>query len=81
MRRKSSDKGRDRPGLIVPLGIHVDLITILDFVRIGMTRVTVLSETLVSISMIGATIKLDGSRKRTSKRWKSKDGGELLIPN
>ena len=81
MRRKNSDKDKDRPELIAPLEIHAGLIITLVYVRIGMTLATVLLETLVYIFMIEATIKLAGNRKRTLKKCKSKDGEELLIPN
>lgn len=81
MRKKSSDKDKDHPGLIVPLGTHAGLIIILDFARIGMILVIVLSETLAYIFMIEVTIKLAGNRKRIFKKWKSKDGEELPIPS
>jgi hypothetical protein len=74
--KKSSEKDKVLLELIAQSEIHVDSIITLDFVKIGTILDIVHSVTAVSICMIGQTIKLVGSNRKTFKELKRKDGEE-----
>ncbi len=76
--RKSLEKYKDHLESAVLSGTLAVSIITLDYVRIGMTLVTVLSVTVASISMIAPITKLDGNRNVISKGLKRKDGEESV---
>lgn len=71
MRNQSSEKDKDHQELIAQSEIHADLIIILDYAKIGMTRDIVHSVIVVYISMIDPIIKQDGNNKKTIRNRKS----------
>ena len=81
MQRKSSEKDKDHQESTAPSETQVGLITTLDFVKIGMTLVTVRSVTVVSISTTGPITKQGGNKRGIFNVPKSKDGEGLATHN